>query len=525
MPRSRYFSFRHLAALAGLLAVMMAAGPSFAERDELERNAEPAGEGGSLDDVFGGIGSFFGGEDEPEFERLEEGEDFSGIIVDRPRSLRIFHGYATGIAARPELEAYVNKVLDRLARVLPVRNLPVRAFIMGSDSLSAAAAPCGAIAIDWGLLRTLKTEDELAFVLAHEVAHVLFRHHTADWFVDAQHVSVTSGEIAEEVVDKVEGSTGLALDPSGSLSRAVKIGRVSYHLSKSVILPAWTRDQEDEADRLAIDLLVRAQYNHAAALTFFAKLEAWEKQMADPETGDPLALALQTAGPALTDPTNPNALIDALLDSSTLWIDELFDSDDHYPAAERRKSVQEYVLSLYKKVKLVRNTPLPWSEKGDGGETARINGLYTASFNAFGELRKGEIKKAEGLADDGITREDTWSDGYPRFAFYQVRLAQNANSRAIANIDYALDASQPGVLLFRERMGFEEDAGRWNEAARLLDEARRKLDDPPALLADRIRIYPQVGRAHELPAVLLECRLKWREQAEACEEAMEKSRL
>lgn len=525
MPSSNLPSSRSWMLLGALIAALWFPAVAAADPTEREERSRSDAEGGSLDGLFGDVGGWFGDDgEESELSRLEEGDDYGAIIADRPRSLRIFHGYATGITPRPELNGYVNGVLKRLVAELPVRNLPAQAYVMGSDSLSAAAAPCGAIAVDWGLLRALETEDELAFVLAHELAHVLFRHHTADWFVDAQHVSVSSGELAEEVVDKVEQTGGLSIDPSGKLSRAVKIGRVSYHLSKAVLLPAWTREQEDVADRFAIDLLVKAGYNHAAALTFFAKLDAWEKQMADPETGDPVALMLENAGHDPASWNDPDALFDSLLDNSGVLIDSLFGSEDHYPALERRDGVQEYVLELYKKARLPRNTPLPWAENGAGGQTAELHGLYRNAYLAFNKLREGETGSAEQFAGKSISKV-TWSDGYPRLAFYQVRLAQNQPAKAQANIDFALEAPQPGVLLFTKRLQIAEDAGEWGEAARILDDARRRLDDPPALLPARIRIYPQVGRGHELTPTLLECRLAWSDQAEACEKEMEKSRL
>ena len=103
------------------------------------------------------------------------------------------------------------------------------------------------------------------------------------------------------------------------------------------------------------------------------------------------------------------------------------------------------------------------------------------------------------------------------------RLVLDPKDKAKANLHSALKAPQPGVLVWQARIRMAEDEGRLQEAAALLDDARRRLDDPPALLPDRIRIYPQVGRQNEVTPLLLECQVRWRSMAEKC--AAEDTRL
>lgn len=56
-------------------------------------------------------------------------------------------------------------------------DLPWRFGVIESEEINAFAAPGGAILITRGLYRKLTSESELAGVLAHEIAHVISRHH------------------------------------------------------------------------------------------------------------------------------------------------------------------------------------------------------------------------------------------------------------------------------------------------------------------------------------------------------------
>src|SRR5262245_31800306 len=115
------------------------------------------------------------------------------------------------------------------------------------------------------------------------------------------------------------------------------------------------------------------------------------------------------------------------------------------------------------------------------------------------------------------------SEGFPRFALYMVRLSQGKKDKATASLDSALKAPKPGVTIFQARIRIAETAGNLQQAAALLDDARRRLDDPPALLPDRIRIYPKIGRQDEVTPLLIECQVQWRKMAKKC--AAEDDRL
>lgn len=487
------------------------------DRDERPKKTTATQGQGSIGDVFEGVGGWFSDDDESgrPIDALGEGKDYAGIAARRALSIRILHGYATGLMQYPGFGDYANSVLNRLIAAIPVRNLPARVYMVASGNFSAGAMPCGAIALDWGLLRGLRFEDELAFVLAHELGHVVFRHHRADYFVEAQHYAITTASLTERISARLSGVTGGQPLVAGSdLDRSIRIGKVVQKVSEGLLLPAWSREQEDEADRFAIDVLVRASYNHASALSFFVALEAWEGRRETAEDEETAALIAEYVQGGAIDTTSRESLLDGLIGITEIAAAKLGGSS-HYPAAERRKRIQQYIVETYASARLAPRTPAPWLP-GGSRDLGRAHAQFESaaqSLQSLGSGNPGEAAKLAAFAVDGAMS----AEGFPRFAFYNVRRAAGEADKAKANLDLALKAAKPGVLFWKERMLIAESEGKLAEAAALLDEARRRLDDPPALIPDRIRIYPKVGRAQEATPLLVECELQWREMVDECE--------
>lgn len=153
---------------------------------------------------------------------------------------------AAPLVDNPQLQRYVNKVGLWLAMQTERPDLPWRFGVMDSDSVNAFAAPGGYVFITRGLLLQMHSEAELAGVLAHEIAHVVKRHHL--------------------VAIQKNAKTGLASD---LLSMAVDNTGSQYGewqkkaISASTELYARGLDKEDEfeADRMGVVIAARAGYD------------------------------------------------------------------------------------------------------------------------------------------------------------------------------------------------------------------------------------------------------------------------
>jgi len=102
-----------------------------------------------------------------------------------------------------ELEAYVQEVGMRLARVSHRPGLNYRYRVLNSSVPNAFALPGGYIVINRGLLVGLKTEAEMAAVLGHETGHVTAKHSLAGY-----QRALASNVLVAGVVLATGGTTG-----------------------------------------------------------------------------------------------------------------------------------------------------------------------------------------------------------------------------------------------------------------------------------------------------------------------------
>src|SRR5690606_31603400 len=102
--------------------------------------------------------------DEPE--EIEIGGHLAGIVLG-----------AAPLAEDPALQHYVNRLGRWLAQHSERPNLPWKFGVIETDDVNAFSTPGGYVLISRGLFDRMRNEAELAGVLAHEIAHVVDKHH------------------------------------------------------------------------------------------------------------------------------------------------------------------------------------------------------------------------------------------------------------------------------------------------------------------------------------------------------------
>ena len=135
------------------------------------------------------------------------------------------------------------------------------------DAVNAFCIPGGKIVVFSGILSILSCEDELAFILGHEMAHALLDH-------TRTRVSAQSTKDSLATVSWI-GSFAfdiLGMGEIGSLTRAA-VNTVDVG-SQFLLLNPWGRDQELEADRLGMFLIHYAGYDISGVPAFWRKMSA-----------------------------------------------------------------------------------------------------------------------------------------------------------------------------------------------------------------------------------------------------------
>jgi len=165
----------------------------------------------------------------------------------------------------PELTRYVNLICQVLVINSP-RPVAFRGFfvtVLDTPEFNAFATPGGHIFLTRGLVEAAESEDMLAAVIAHELAHVMLDHGLS-----------MIREMA--FVDDAARMARRAADFAGGGAEAERL--MDFRDSVSAIFDAlvrngYSREQEFAADRKALELLAAAGYNPEALLYMLRILE------------------------------------------------------------------------------------------------------------------------------------------------------------------------------------------------------------------------------------------------------------
>jgi predicted Zn-dependent protease len=169
--------------------------------------------------------------------------------VSEPQEIEMGKSIAAGLLGAAPLEPnaihqkYVNNVGVWLSVYCGRPELPWHFGIIEAPQVNAFATPGGNIFITRGLLNRIRTESELAGVLAHEMAHVVQKHHLNDIRKHAQ-----KGLVLD--LAQLRGGGGLA----GEAARAVaRVGLEGF-------IRGLSREDELEADSIGVVIAARAGY-------------------------------------------------------------------------------------------------------------------------------------------------------------------------------------------------------------------------------------------------------------------------
>ncbi len=160
-----------------------------------------------------------------------------------------------------EVEDYLSTLGHRLVSAGAGAGLSFEFFGVSDPSLNAFAMPGGKIGVHTGLILAAQAESELAGVLSHEIAHVTQRH-------------------SARMVGQ-QGRSGMLM--LASLLVAVLAAKSSAQVSQAAIMAgqaagissqlAYSRDFENEADRLGVQNLSAAGFDVRGMASFFERLQ------------------------------------------------------------------------------------------------------------------------------------------------------------------------------------------------------------------------------------------------------------
>lgn len=154
----------------------------------------------------------------------------------------------------------IRQIGNKLAKVSELKGMNYHFKILNIEGPNAFSIPGGYVYVTYDLFDFIQSDDELAGILAHEIAHVIHNHALKQTRDNTKFTLLTI----------------LAVLLTGEPDVGV-LGK----LTTITLLNQYSREYEEEADLTAMDLLIKTGYNPVGFLTFLERLYA--REMFKPE--------------------------------------------------------------------------------------------------------------------------------------------------------------------------------------------------------------------------------------------------
>ena len=394
--------------------------------------------------------------------------------------------YQTARIRMPQTEAKVAQLLARIDAHWPyAKGQPLQVHILGVDYYNAYSLPDGSIVVAFGLIDQAESDDEVAFVLAHELGHVRLGHFAAK-APERLRPEMTSRMGQLFLASAAVSAAGAG---NGVLAAAAQAGATNdfiHFLTNVMVEPDHTRAQEDEADCIGYDLSESASYaaDSASAKVFDTIVADQEKHQA---VVDQLGTQLKSQlGTALKNGSAVSMLMGGasglrsglMQNGAQLAIGMAMahanqPPPQHRPPAERKKGMAQYSADAYPEGAPLRDEQHTWltSVRGSAeyvqakaavaavsdAKRARAAGKYAdaqaamdrALASKFGNSPlvlneaarlhddTGDIAGAERFFERANASPDQTVDGYVDHVRMLYRVKQNDRAMAVAHAGIA----------------------------------------------------------------------------------------
>lgn len=161
----------------------------------------------------------------------------------------------------PFIETYLRALIQRLVTYSDLENKRIELLVLDSPSLNAFAAPGGIVGVNTGTFVVAETEQQLASILAHELAHLSQRHYARRVQQNSTNYTVGLAALLASMVIAASGNSDVAMAAIPTIQAATIQAGLRF-----------SRDMEREADRVGMQTLAKADLNPYAMPEMFELL-------------------------------------------------------------------------------------------------------------------------------------------------------------------------------------------------------------------------------------------------------------
>lgn len=449
-----------------------------------------------------------------------KGKDYLAYQAKVEREMTVAMTDQRGRLEVQSIQDYANSVMTKIARAaeerLSVTNFQPKVVISAPHAENAFATPSGAVIITRGLIESLKNEDQLAFVLAHEAAHVLLGHHDNDWVVKTQRHTLTTAEIGMQALSSLSQAAGKGNAVNGEVQKYRMIASGALILSRDFIMPRFSQKNETEADLLGIDLMVAAGYTPRAASDVGKLLGTMETAASD----DASISAERDFGEWWDETQKSNSLFGEFMDDiNKAYQKERAESrKKHADPKERLAAIKMYARREYRKIRTpMRSRPYETARNRKTVKSVRTH--YDQAAKAITMMNKKQTKSAISQAGRGA-KGSAHNHSYPLLILNETNLVAGRKTQARRALVRALNGPNPSLEVYLRLSQSYAKKGDLKRAVKVAEYGRKRYGESAPMMIHTISLRSRAGQKSKARALVVDCKLSFPSLEKQCEDGL-----
>lgn len=421
----------------------------------------------------------------------------------------------------PALQSYLQGIVERLGKGWPGELPPLQVKVTDSYSFGPSADPYGNLYVPLGMLESVESEDEIAAMLAHEMSHVLLRHHDRRQAFNEQRELLTNIATTAVFATMVADSR---LDRSASTLKMVSrnpqatqkaIGDTMLYtslantFSDNVWNTAWGRAQEDQADLLGTDLLIKARYAPRGASHSLQRLSDFQGKQEPILAGfiqarrDAMQASLQRLD--LNGFTQEiNAFVNQGLMTTVSAVGQHL-TRSHMSAQRRDDDLRQYLQREYDAERYHRVNKRNWHNVRNNPSVKASLEAYKSAYGANEALSQKNLKDARTLAERALKSPVANQPGIRR-SLYNVHMATGDSRQALAQLNAIKDWSLAGPEVYEQLVHYHLNDGNAGAALATIEQAERHLGSQEQFIVEKMLAHKLKQDETELRALGEKCK-------------------
>jgi Zn-dependent protease with chaperone function len=424
----------------------------------------------------------------------------------------------------PQTEARIAEMVAKLDANWPYAKAPApEVHVIGLDYYNAYSLPDNSIVVGFGLLDQAQSDDEVAFILAHEIGHIRLGHFAHAAKARDSGLPSRLGQlyvVGSAAAAGAHGGVGaFNAEAQAAAERAGATNDLLHFLNRSMVEPSHTRAQEDEADAIGYDLSSMAAYS---ADTASAKV--FDTIQADTQKRQAYSDALQKQ---LTDdlshaisPGQVQSLVSGNMSRSDMAGSALRvagalarnanrngdDAPKHRAPEERKKGIAQYSVDAYPQGAPLRDEQKAWlGAVRSTKEYAQAKLAVAAVYDAMKARAAGDYPTASAAL---VRAKATSFGGSPLVVNERARLTDDMGDGPGADKLFRVAHQSPdqSVQGYVDHVRMLWRRGENEPADEIIRAGVRRFDDDDKpFLSLQIAVARQAGRDSDVDSLLNRC--------------------